>query len=134
MKPTKKSTPKPPTSGPCSPAELRAAVKKLENWPPKTGDRIGKVAIEDAFSYYLEPSGVHHEEFHMERAVRAISYLLDYHTDVGNYPLDGQIANGLAASLNCIAAKLTVSSKRPFLHVPAGMEEAVQSVQSGNVN
>jgi hypothetical protein len=101
MKPKKNSTP------------------KTSNSFPRTVDRIGKIRLEDAFSYFLEPQGVDSEDFHMEQGIRAVSFLLQWQSDIGNRTIDGRIANGLGVILDNVAAILAVRCKRSFVQLRA---------------
>jgi len=65
--------------------------------------RSEKFTIAEAFSFNAEPTGTGSNDFHLERAIRSVTYLLEFCTDTGNYPLNGFAAYGLSQILKYCA-------------------------------
>jgi hypothetical protein len=67
------------------------------------------MTLEEAFDYFCIPEGRNHSRnspFNLERAVRAVAFLLHWQSDIGNEDVEGNSANGLAFILEKIAAQL----------------------------
>jgi hypothetical protein len=76
--------------------------------PPKPAKRrrakrSEKFTIAEAFSYNTEPSDGDSYDFHLERALRSVAYLLEFSTEVGNDPVDCFAAYGLSRFLQFCA-------------------------------
>jgi len=89
-KPTNTNTPpsEPPQSG---------------DAPPESGPK--KFTIEEAFNFFLDPTGASGdwELLNIERATRAIAFLLHFCSEHGNQPVNGWTAHGLGHALELIA-------------------------------
>jgi hypothetical protein len=59
-----------------------------------------KFTVEEAFSMNIEPPELAASDFHLERAIRAVAYLLHWGSDDGMTPIDGFAAFGLSRILN----------------------------------
>jgi hypothetical protein len=68
--------------------------------------RPEKFTIAEAFSYNTEPSDGDSYDFHLERAIRSVAYLLELSTEVGNDPVDGFAAYGLSRILQYCADRV----------------------------
>lgn len=66
-----------------------------------------KFTLAQAFDYFWEPSGHPSEDVNLERAVRAVGFLLHWCSDMGNDPLEGHSAHGLGHILEFTADQIT---------------------------
>ena len=62
-----------------------------------------KCSLEEAFSWFYEFDGMDQGAVNLERGVRAVAFLLTWCSEIGNEPVDGNAANGLARILDCCA-------------------------------
>jgi len=74
-----------------------------------------KFTLDEAFSFFYEPFEAKHDEnaeFHLERAIRSVAYLLTWSTQLGNEQPDGNAINGLARILDRAADDVAFFARR----------------------
>ena len=67
------------------------------------------MTLDEAFNYYWAPNTCadgRNSPLNLERAVRAVAFLLHWQSDIGNERVEGNSANGLAFILEEVAAQL----------------------------
>lgn len=72
---------------------------------PSDGPR--KCTLEQAFNYLWQPVPDDEEkDFNVERATRAVAFLLHWCSELGNEPINGNAANGLGYILEQVASEV----------------------------
>jgi len=66
-----------------------------------------KFTLAQAFDYFFEPSGHVSEDVNLERAVRAVGFLLHWCSNMGNDSIEGNSAHGLGHILEFTADQIT---------------------------
>jgi hypothetical protein len=71
-----------------------------------------KYTLAEAFDYFQGPSDrEQHDRLNVERGLRSVAFLLTWCSDIGNQPVDGNAANGLARILELCADRAAFSGK-----------------------
>ncbi len=91
--------------------EIAVIAKAEPSKKPARQER--KFTLEQAFDYFYTPREANgdprEDSLNLERGLRAIAFIIHWQTEIGNEPLDGNMANGFAYLLESMAGKIEFS-------------------------